>query len=263
MNKICCVAYTVIVIMCISSCSSRETYKAEYPEFFTPEYCYQNYVDADPNLTYLICARNGIGRHEENRHVDRYYAIKDIPVDKYLCSFRNSIMFSKYLDAQILKHKDLHEEAILDYAVTELEIYWGWLDSFEHERDMYNIGNDKVCESLVSTDAKDFQEYLCSTVELIVNNEFYEGISSLPPITKQYTQDGVASELVLQLRVYFTEYDNLVWDAQLCCDETKSYGAYFYLRFNLPTYFDESYSYGYREVYIPLPENIASLIPSE
>ena len=116
--------FLLMVLIVFSSCQKRENYVVEYPELYTPEYCTNNYIQADPNLLYIAYADNSIGRIDVPGGYARYYAIKDVPIDDFLL-LDEAIMFDP-LSYKIVKNKynlDLTLQDILSYKIKSVLTY--------------------------------------------------------------------------------------------------------------------------------------------
>ena len=232
-----------MVLIVFSSCQKRENYVVEYPELYTPEYCTNNYIQADPNLLYIAYADNSIGRIDVPGGYARYYAIKDVPVDEYLL-LDEAVMFAP-LSYKIVKNKyksDLPQQEIVSYKIKSVLIYSQSKDL--DELDKKALGEKMVDEIVASIDGNDataFQSHIIDCMQ-----------------TKNYKEVGIAGDLYdilnIRVRVVFENYENLVWDSNLY----KQNDTYYIL---VHTYVDDSWGSGWKQNMFPINQKLAELIP--
>ena len=262
MKKILC------FVLCISfvflfSCA----YKADYPDTFTSEYCYNNYVMANPNLR-LTCdakiAKNRVkdkvyvpqgGTYEDlsdgrdpaiydaNNYIFR--AIKNIPMDKYLLQAR-PIIFDTSKDV-LIKNKDYHKDPIFDYNAILAEIVWEGSENYISVAKIDVKAIKKViCEAIKS------ENYLELEKKIIIKKEY-------TPERKFFNSEPKTDNLYLNLEITFEEYESLIWVGRIFKNENK-----YYLRCYIETgeTVEEKYKEGdlYKAVYVELPEDISSII---
>lgn len=248
----------VILAIILTSCIAQDSYETKYPEYFTPRYCYENYIEADPNLVYLDADESTVGQFVKNATSDTYFAIKDISINKYIARSRMQLMVSGY-EPCVMKHKDITEEAILSYKPQKAELFWQTIMPYEDHNTIRSIGKNVLYESITSVDAELLQNYILDIVSASDNECIREDLKGLSSISKQYTQQyGSPGILLLTLRVYFSEYDNLAWDTRIYSDGNKYYMSFFVFVTR-----DTASDGYYNEVFFPLPDNVVALIPSE
>lgn len=229
--------------MFFSSCNKHDNNIVEYPEMYTPAYCSENYVEADPNLIYTVSAENDIGRIDVPGGYARYYAIKDVPVDEYLL-LDEAVMFAP-LSYKIVKNKhnlDLPQQEIVSYKIKSVLIYSQSKDL--DELDKKALGEKMVDEIVASIDGNDataFQSHIIDCMQ-----------------TKNYKEVGIAGDLYdilnIRVRVVFENYENLVWDSSLY----KQNDTYYIL---VHTYVDDSWGSGWKQNMFPINQKLAELIP--
>ena len=149
----------MLLLNVLSSCVQKDNYIVEYPEMYTPTYCSENYIQADPNLVHLRAADNDLGRIDVPGGGARYCAIKDIPLDEYLL-FDEYVMFAP-LSYQIVKNKNntaLPVQEILSYKIKSVNLYWrvSPLDVY-HENDRLQKIQQEI-ETLHEEDVEAKQE---------------------------------------------------------------------------------------------------------
>ena len=187
---------SVMLLSIFSSCNNQENNIVEYPELLTPEYCSANYIEADPNLIYLVSADNSIGKIDVSGGYASYYAIKDVPFDDYLL-LDEAIMLAP-LSYKIVKNKnnmDLSQQEILSYETESLIIYS--ISDDLSEFDKRDLGNKMVGEIISSANDNDtiaFQKHIIDCLE-----------------TKNYKTAGIAGDAYepvegIHLRVIFECY---------------------------------------------------------
>lgn len=265
MKKRCVLCILFATVILLQSCSVRKTYKAEYPEYLTDRYWRGDYVAADPNLTYFICAKNSFSEYEYSGNKWKFYALKDVPMDKYLCSITRAIILDPYYHHVLLKHKDITEEPVLYCNATACTLFWGcrW---FGRDSEMQNFGNEAIVEVLSSLDAASIQNHIkdCITNETFVTND---GLLSMV-FTSIREGGGNAIGAAMTIRLQFAEYDNIIWDTQVYQDVKDNYEAKYYMLVYVPNEdFEADYEFNYYnggenyyERYIPVPAELESLI---
>ena len=250
----CCLLMILLLFYLLTACKGAKGYKVDYPDYYTPEYCYENYIDADPNLIHLFCSENSIGTYRNTGFFDTYYAIKDVLLDEYLCIRRINVLFNTGIgDVQIVRNKKtgLSEQEILTLNYKSVELYWQGRESPPNSKTWFSIGSNKVQETIASlsgTDAANFQSHIVRVLESgkceEVGSPFYRFVTKEP--------EGN----LLFIRVVFEEYENLVWETAIRESDGKYY-MYFYWYTA-----DEDHPEGFWDIiYVPLSEEISELIP--
>ncbi len=194
-----------ILVMLVTACNKHDDNIVEYPKMYTLEYCNKNYIEADPNLIYTVSADNDIGKIDVPGGYASYYAIKDVPIDRYLL-LDEAIMFAPF-SYKIVKNKynsDIPRQEILSYKIKSVLLYSQSknLDG----SDKRALGEKMVGEIVASIDDNDaitFQNHIIDCIE--TNNYRKSGISG-----------GIYEVLEsLHVRVVFENYENLAWDSGL------------------------------------------------
>lgn len=257
----------LLLSLALSSCAGQEdsgTY-VSYPEGYTAAYFQQNYAVCDPNLICLQTAKNSAGRVEENGAYGTYYAIPGIPVEEYVCCRGDFIILNPSFDIKIWRSRELDatEPEIFSWTVDRAELYWHNGHHFlDKKGKVSSIGEDVCYETLANVDGMSFQSHLKSCLE----EEGYRanGFGCMwHTVTKRFTyrENGsdVESDLMLTLRVHFKEYENIVWDGKVVTIEGGEHD--YYVLFHLFTVTESIPEGYYRDVFVPLPAEIADLIP--
>jgi hypothetical protein len=158
---------------------------------------------------------------------------------------------------------ELSEPEILSWTVDRAELYWHNGHHFlDKKGKVSSIGEDVCYETLADVDGVSFQSHLKTCLE----TEGYRANGAgcmWHTVTKRFTFNdngsNVESDLMLTLRVHFEEYENIVWDGKVVTIEGGEHDYYvlFYL-FTVTESIPEGY---YRDVFVPLPTEIAELIP--
>ena len=257
----------LLAALAVSSCSQKEDYHYNfaYPEGYTAEYFKENYLPCDRNLIHLQAAENSAGQHEENGQYLSYYAIMDVPVEKYVSCREDYIILDPSFDIFVFRNPEVEisEPEILSWTVERAELYWRNGHHFMDKKGkVSSIGEDIFHETLTEVDGAGFQTHLKTCLE----TEGYRanGAGCLwHTVTKRFTFNdngsNAESDLMLTLRVHFKEYENIVWDGKVVTIEGGEHDYYvlFYL-FTVTESIPEGY---YRDVFVPLPAEIAELIP--
>ncbi|MBQ3507204.1 MAG: hypothetical protein IJA91_01535 [Clostridia bacterium] len=252
----------LIAAFVLSSCGRRETYTVEYPAEYTALYFYNNYVQCDPNLIHLRAAENSAGKLKRDPARYEYYAIKDVPMEEYVCYSEDFVLFDPGFSPYVARNKavEMPQPEVLTWTVSGAELYWHNSFPLDDSRKgkMTAVGEKIRYESVAEVDGAAFQARLATAMEEESYLENGEGCHwSL--ITKRFTnEEGVKSSLTLYLRLRFAEYANIVWDGHVVTiDGESGYFVYCY-RFTASEKVSEGY---YRDIFVPLPKEIAELIP--
>lgn len=237
---ICFLMVLILFVLILTSCKKNEVYTVEYPDIYTPEYCRDNYIRASKNLVHIYNAENEIGQFIKLQDVGgwgTYYAIKDVPLDEYLLRDELQMFTDHKFSIVKNKNKALPKDEILSYKISDLKLYSFSLASDDDQ----NYGSNCVKENVASLDRDkldSFQTYIQNCID-----------------TKNYKTPKFGNKsyvrhngLLLYIRVCFSEYQFLAWDAVII-------------------YKDDVYCmevYGVNDVdlmYIPLSQDIIDLIP--
>ncbi len=260
------IIYICVLSLLCASLSSCSDSKMDYPEIYTPEYCYENYVQADPHLNYLYSAKNSIGsfREDSSPSTHNFFGIIDVPLEEYLSDI--IFTFMSGTEEQIFKNKNVTEEAILDYNIEKVELFWRLSLSFDELKERNKItsaGKYTYYEHIETLDdGASFQEYIAECIDKGDYLQFIHGgiIDPNEPSMENIkdtviTSYGTQETIVVKIRVYFSDYENLVWDTGVVYfDDGDFYmgGAVFSTEF-------QSYS----QIFIPLPQDIEDIIRSD
>ncbi len=257
----------LLALLVFTSCSPDYRFRAAYPEEYTAFYFYSNYVQADPNLIHLYAAKNDAGRYKRDAQYWRYYAIKDVPIDEYVCYSEDFIILDPGFSSCIARNKNMEmtDSEILSYEVSSAELYWhdGSYYRYEDSNDAHKmeaIGEHIYYETVASIDATAFQNSLraCVEAENYIPNQ---GGLNRTYITKPcVNHEDINSELVLKIRVHFAEYENIVWDGVIVT--LNGVEDVYYVNYQLTTGLENASMGHYYNVYVPLDEAVAKLIPS-
>ncbi|MBR6577453.1 MAG: hypothetical protein IKK74_00745 [Clostridia bacterium] len=264
MKKTLCIPLILaFLLLTFVSCGPDYRFKAKYPEGYTAGYFHANYVQADPNLIHLYASENSAGKYDEFGQIDRYYAIKDVPIDEYVCYSHDWFILDPGFEVYIARNKDMKISGseILSYEVSSAELFWedgSYFDDKERNK-MEAIGEKKYYESVASIDAKAFQNALKDCIET-GNYVGYRDLDSSSLYKPFVDHEGVNSYLTLKIRVRFSKYENIVWDATVkrSMEEPDKYYVVHQL-FVTTENFPEGY---YTDVCVPLDSSIAKLIPA-
>lgn len=242
------------LFLAFSGCAERYKYVAEYEEALTPDYCFENYMEADPNLTYLHAAYNSIGRYVNSGQYIDYYGIEGISHESYLGTRISYVILSLSYEVSVVKSKTLEEEPIYDLTAVSAKIY-----EFKNVNTKYsnkstddnvaNYGSLLLNEEICALDA----EYIASYIrEKLSSGEYIENNSIHPRLTDYKN----AEDSYLALRICFDEYENLVWDSTIFTDNDNYYFLCYIFKSGL---LDEFYS----PVYVIVPEEIGSALSAD
>ncbi|MBE6597111.1 MAG: hypothetical protein E7641_05515 [Ruminococcaceae bacterium] len=250
----------LVIIISFTACNNEE-YIVEYPEKYTAEYCLSNYVKADPNLIHLRSADNSLGTINKYGLYFEYYAIKDIPLDEYLC-VQSYGLLSGGSDAEIFRYEDLEisEPEILSYKLKSAKLYWNFDNNVSEN--FPTLGAVNVYQDVVSIDAEYLQSYIRKAIDeenYVVDN------SKFTPVLKRITVNNgrLSTDIGLTIMVHFEKYENIVW----CCSIDKFNGEYYLCFYNYPNFEElkelddfDAHTVGYESLSIPLYDELSNFI---
>lgn len=250
----------LLATFALSSCGEK-AYVAEYPKEYTPFYYYENYVPCDPNLIHLRAAKNSAGKYERNGWYFYYYAIEGVPVEEYVCYSEDCLILDPCFSSYVARHStvEISRPEVLAWTVTGAELYWRDGDHFRDTKGkMISVGEKIFYETVAEADGSSFQAHWKTAMEESSYLENGMGCNWSFVSKRFRNEEGVESDLVLYLRLHFAEYENIVWDGMITTiDGQEGYFVYCYVWMTT-----ESFPDGFYEgVFMPLPEEIAELIP--
>ena len=250
----------LLVTFTLSSCGEK-AYIAVYPEEYTPYYFYQNYVQCDPNLIHLSAAKNSAGKLRHNPTRYEYYAIKDVPMEEYICYSEDYLLFDPGFSPYLARNKavEMPQPEVLTWTVTGAELYWQDGRHFKDTKGKMMFVGEKICYATVAeTDGTAFQTHLKTVMEESTYLENGMGCNWDYVCTQFRNEEGVGSDLLLHLRLHFAESENIVWDGMIT---TVAGQEGFFVHCYVWKTKETSPEGYYRDVFVPLPEEIAELIP--
>ena len=232
-----CFLIILLLLNLFVSCNRPEGY-VKYPKNYTLEYCQANYEDADDQLVAIEIAPNCIDPDRLygilfQQHA--YYAIKDVPPDEYL----NRITFYTFgakTERLVRKKQGDSKPDLLTLEYESIELYWRYPD-----------------ESIVTVNGHEATSLRVHFNNCIENYDYLIGGSKVSSITKEvietdpYGQE-YTDESYLFMRIHFAKYEYIVFEAQVRRGDSDNRCYMEYRRDN-------------DCIYLPLPEEIAKLIP--
>lgn len=220
MKKITICLLFIFLLNVFSSCAGKDEYLVDYPEKYTTSYCSENYIQADPNLVHLRAADNDLGRIEIPGGGARYCKIKDIPLDEYLL-LDQYIMFAP-LAYKIVKNKnntDIQVQEILSYKVKSVNIYLE-AEKKNMSAEMRKLGLGLVEEYIATVDGADAEAFQSHLIECVEKGNYTKtGPGGYAFIRKDNN--------IVNLRVSFENYENLVWDSQIKIKDDTYYIVFY------------------------------------
>lgn len=249
------ISFILIIILLsnsLSSCKKQEKYEVDYPHYYTPEYCSEYYIEADTNLIHLYSAENSIDKGEIPGGYSCYYAIKDIALEDYL-ALKEVLLLVKPFHHKIVRkrNKDMPIQEVLSYELKKVEIYKrGNIESEDWSR----LGVARVSESIVTLDSAGAASFQSHMLDCIEKGNYTEHDSVLTSSWDSVERDNA----LLYIRVHFSEYENLVWDARII-ECNGEYCMYFYW---YPPDVNGTGSTS-EIIFIPLGQDISTLIPQQ
>lgn len=249
------------IILCFSSCSKR--FEANFSDQYTFEYINNNYILASDNLEALYISDNSIRTREPGDSVYSYkiHQIKDVPLEDYICYAKST--FGCY-DRFILQNKELAEDTFLSLDIEKIELYWrkAFLPEITPEV-RYDYGQNRFYKRIATVedpqDLKNYiSDYLGNSENLVTFDDDDLNESEKYALIERKV-DGTA--VVLNIKVSFKNYPYLVWHSDIFNRD----GSY-YINYSLREYEKLApnpalHNYYFQNVFIPLGDDIVSLIP--
>ena len=216
------------------------SYEVEYPETYTVEYCKENYVPANPQLVAFKIADNSV---EDIWRDDIYIAIKNVPTEDYLYHKNNIFLTTSHTEIVRNKNLVLPEDELLFYEYKSLELYVNG--------NQYNLSNTELKKS-TGDKADSFRAYIQECLESGNYKKF-----SFDPNIVSHAYANEKFSIILEIK--FSEHPYLGWGSEIYQFTDGDPNYYFlFARFVV----DESHPDGYyKRLCIPLPEDLAKLIP--
>lgn len=219
-------------------------YEAVYPELYTPEYCYENYVEADPGLIHLCSAKNSLDRFEipGGYGYGYYYAIKDVPMEDYL-ALKVIQAFVSPFNHSIVRNKnaDMPVQEILSYKLKGIDLY---TRASVDDKDWSSLGKEYIGECVASLDSSSATSFQAHIIDCIENGNYTDSQRSDNFDLVLYENKS------LHMMAYFEEYENLAWSGLIIKIEGQYYLYFFYRTADI-----------YKNIYLPLSDEIVSAIP--
>ena len=233
-------------------------FEATYSQRHTAAYFMHQYVHADPNLVHVYAAINQADEYEYSGEVCKYYAIKDVSIEEYVCYSSDFWILDPGFSAYIVRNKDFEIPAaeVLTFEVSGAELFWAdgtCYNDNRYENKMEALGKNIFYENVAEIDAGAFQESLKENLE--AQNYVNKGDTDCTYIRKRFrATEKTYSTLTLKIRVHFEDYENIVWDAavvKLSGEQDTYYVEYFLFRVT-----EQQPEGGYEKIYIPLDDVI-------
>ena len=231
-----CFLIILLLLNLFVSCNRPEGY-VKYPKNYTLEYCQANYEDADQQLVAIEIAPNCIDPDQLYGAMAHqpYYAIKDVPFDEYL-NCVTFYFFGGRSDRLVRKKQENAKPDFLTLEYESIELYWG------------NTGESIVIVS--GYGATSLREHFNDCIE---NHNYLPDATKLKFISKEAIHvDSSGREYTsshyLYVRIHFAKYEYIAFEAKVKRSESDNRYYMQYQREN-------------DWIYIPLPEDLAKLIP--
>lgn len=238
-------------------------FEATYSEKHTAAYFMNQYVHTDPNLVHVYAAINQADEYEYSGEVCKYYAIKDVSIEEYVCYSSDFRILDPGFSAYIVRNKDFEipTAEILAFEVSGAELFWAdgtcYQDS-RYKNKMEALGKNIFYENVAEIDAAAFQKSLKENLE--AQNYVKKDDTDCTYIRKKFqATEKMYSQLTLKVRVHFKDYANIVWDAavvKLPGVQDTCYVEYY--QFKVTEEQPEGY---YERIFIPLDDVIGKLVP--
>ena len=246
---------SVIMLTSFSSCKDKkELYVAEWPwpELSISSICH-GYVTAPNFLSrHLVYLEASSDRKQDLNDTKIYYfsIIKDVPPEKYLAFSYGGGPGVSYKFG-VVKPKDSTEVPIKDFTISKAEIYWHQTvrkkdaNYYEKLETFCTYGKQIYGETIAEIPIEDIKN-LISTFSA---ENALDTIGQGTDIANEDIKEKEAPNRIAKLRIYFEEYENIVWDAHLRITEDGEYAV---------AVDDEAFCEDL--ILIPLSDNIVKLI---
>ena len=219
-------------------------------------------MHADPNLVHVYAAVNEADEYEYSGEVCKYYAIKDVSIEEYVCYSSDYLILNPGFSAYIVRNKDFEIPAaeVLTFEVSGAELFWEnghWDRNNTTKKAMEALGKNIFYENVAEIDAGAFQESLKENIE--AQNYIHQDDTDPAYFRKKFkAAEHMYSELILKIRVHFQEYENIVWDAAVVKLPGKQ--DTYYVKYYLACLDEDQQDFDYDIVYIPLDDVISDAV---
>ena len=236
-------------------------FEATYSERHTAAYFMHQYVHADPNLVHVYAAVNEADTYKYSGKEQKYYAIKGVSIDEYVCYSEDYLLMDPGFSAAIIRNTNMDTKPeILTLEVSGAELFWAngycYMNNTT-KKAMEALGKNIFYYKLEDVDAAALQKSLKENIE--AQNYIHQDDTDPAYFRKKFkAAEHTYSYLTLKIRVHFQEYENIVWDAAVVKLPGKQ--DTYYVEYCLACVDEDQQDFDYDIVYIPLDDVIGDAV---
>ena len=228
MKRFTLVLFVFIIFMCVPSCSDKEE-RFDYPDKFTPEYCYHNYSPMELNYAYSHTYNNSVldSRYNDGHGTWRwFYAIPNVSEDEFLaCHERFGLVGSSY-DAILYRSNDFETIPLEDWSINYIELCQYNYDKFSYtEEESIRKYGDIIYHSNIKsiTDTALVDQLL----DCIKNkSKYYSDVTKgQQGDTVEFFENNKRYEYAI--RIHFKETEMIMWHSTVEYFEDHYYLSYY------------------------------------
>ena len=228
MKRLLSVLFAVIILMGVSGCSEKKE-RYDYPDKFTPEYCYENYSPMELNYIYSHTYENTVpgGYYYNGSATWRwFYAIPNVSEDQFLaCRKKFGFVGSSY-DAIVYRSNNFEITPLEDWSIDYIELCRYNYDEFSgtDEESIQKYG-DIIYHSSIKTIS---DETLSKQLLDCINDKsgYYSNNMKGQEGEKVRFFDG-KKNYTYAVRIHFNETEMIMWHTTLMIFNGHYYLAYY------------------------------------
>lgn len=205
-----------IALIFLTSC----TQSYSYPGFFTSEYCKESYYDLMPNLIALETEKSyRIGYHitDAGNKISRYrfYKIRKTELTDFVYCYESKLFGSNEV---ILRHKDCSTDPVRDCSVEKIVICY----TLDDVTNMVSVADQTIIDEILSA-ARSYELYFDSWGELTTEHADANQQAIQTDTNYLESNEIIYRSINCEVRIYFNEYDNLVWNSEIIASGQQSF----------------------------------------
>ena len=215
----CFILITVLLPFFVFGC----TEKYDYPDWFTGEYCRENYTVMSGNYVHSRAYENSVDNKGEVIRFDEYggtwqfYAIYGESIEDYILGYRFYLFNSR--ENRILKSKSTDTDPIRDYDIQSIEICAVFSEA-ESKEDALNYEEACTVMKLDQNTESDLADaikqcYLEHVADVHNDDASFDLVAWSKKAMINYTASEDDSSYITDviLRVRFEETENIMWQS--------------------------------------------------
>ena len=233
--------FILLQLITFTACSDSgepSPYAFDYPEDFSPKYCFDNYLAFDANIRYTECYDFVNAKESETMSsvltAIEYSAIKGSDDLSFIVCHRTIHWFGTNRDVYILRRKDCNIQPIRDYTPSKIElctyddlIYWKpeQIDVSEAPETYFRYAANTFSDPILTIEASEAIAEIMGVAQRPTTMTLECNWRENETFPDRYDLNNVLwQEKPVYVKISFEECAGLVWVGQLFTDdEGKAY----------------------------------------